>query len=744
MLIAAAALFSLIAFHWIPAWIPFLLRTTHKTFAGLIVTQFAAAVLTVFPAAVLFGFNFPLVIALITRGAAQPLACRPVGDAYAANTVGAIVGSIATGLWLLPRFGSFQLIAGVAALNVVLALAIHFSVARRRLLPVAICAALLASVFLVARSPFLDDQALLTLSAVLYGNSYQGRLTLSEIAATKDLVYAADGVNESVAVVRTDGDVALRLNGKVDASTQDASTQLLLGHLGAAFHPSPHRVLIVGFGSGMTASAVARYPDVEKIDAVEIEPVVLRAAPYLATLSRGVLKDPRLHIISDDARDFLLTSREKYDLIISEPSNPWISGVATLFTDEFYAAARERLRSGGIFVQWVQAYSLAPADLRIVAGTFKRHFADVTLWRAGQTDLLLLGRMDKSPLSFDRLRSFWGDAALREDYASLKVHEPEGLAAYFLLDDAGMRQLAHGSALNTDDRTVLEYDAPRSLLASESIDADQNLITQFRTEPLPGSLAAAERQPALVAGLNTALDLDDASNARLFLNAFERKIDDCFLYIAKGRLALLQNAIPLAKALLHKAVVLEPESPEAGYWLAIAQQRSGDNAAALAAVEATLASHPKFLPALEEQMELADAQRDFRKALSAQLKRMALLPDAPAYEYGRLGALWLDVSNISEAKSALLKGLAKDPYCYACHFELGELFTRSNQLPLARRQFEWVVRFFPDSGPPVFTSLVVIDYSLKDTKSARSVLNEGLRLYPDDTALLAAQKAIGS
>jgi len=159
----------------------------------------------------------------------------------------------------------------------------------------------------------------LSLSAVLYGNSHQGRLTFGEVAATTDLVFAEDGVNDSIAVVRTDANVSLRINGKVDASTGDARTQLLLGHFGSRVSHYARRVLIVGFGGGMTASAVARYPDVEEIDCVEIEPAVIRAAPYLEDLNRGVLSDPRVHVIFDDARNFLLTSREKYDLIILSP-----------------------------------------------------------------------------------------------------------------------------------------------------------------------------------------------------------------------------------------------------------------------------------------------------------------------------------------------------------------------------------------------------------------------------------------
>src|SRR5207302_9369936 len=109
---------------------------------------------------------------------------------------------------------------------------------------------------------------------------------------------------------------------------------------------------------------------------------------YLETLNRTVLSDPRVHVILDDARNFLLTSREKYDLIISEPSNPWIAGIATLFTDEYYAAIHQRLVPGGEFVQWVQAYSLAPADLRMIIATLAHKFTEVTLCRALVHDLI--------------------------------------------------------------------------------------------------------------------------------------------------------------------------------------------------------------------------------------------------------------------------------------------------------------------------------------------------------------------
>ena len=740
--IGIAALSSLILFHWIPAVIPPLLRATHQTFTGLILVQSVTSTLTVLPLAIIFGFNFPMVVVLLDRTArANSGTSATVGRAYAANTFGAIVGSLLAGFWLVPWLGSFRVIAAIAGVNLLLAVALDLRSSKRRVLPLAMNLLGLLIAFVVGSSSFFCDRALLSLSSVLYGNSYQGHLTLGEIAATNDLVFAVDGVNDSIAVFRSDNYVALRINGKVDASTGDARTQLLLGHLGAAFKPAPRRVLIIGFGSGMTASAVARYPDVERIDCVEIEPAVIRAAPYLESLNRNVLNDPRVHVIFDDARNFLLTSREKYDLIISEPSNPWIAGIATLFTDEFYTAVRDRLASGGKFVQWVQAYSLAPADLQMIIASLAPHFDEVTLWRAAGPDLLLLGRTDAALFQFGRLRFLWQNPALRKDFESIDVHQPEGLVAYYLLDDAAVRKLAEGSTLNTDDRTLLEYHAPQTVLTRGLSDANQELITRFRNGPLPTNLEPSEVQHALEGGSLTALDLSDEANTRNFVRALESQPESTPRYIVQGRFALMQGALTDARSFFEAAIKRDPDSPEAMHWLAVTEHRRGEDSSARLRVDEILKRHPQFLPALTDEMEFAADRKDFRIALLAQLNRMAVMPDAPASEYCRLGAIWMKIPNLAEAEPVLLRGVLKDPYSYACNLELGELYSETGRFPLARQHFELVVRFYPDYDPAVFRALAGVHVALGDSHSAMATLRKGLRLFPDDHEL---QKTVSS
>jgi spermidine synthase len=728
--IGIAALSSLITFHWILPVVPFLLRATHRTFGGLLLAQFITSGLTVLPVATIFGFAFPLVVALFAgTGSFSDTSSAIVGRAYAANTVGSIIGSLAAGFWLVPSLGSFRVIAVAAGVNFLLAAATSV----RRILPLALNLLCLVAAFIVGSSSLLYDRSLLSLSTVLYGNDYQGRLTLNEVAATSDLVFAKDGMNDSVAVSRSDNYVALRVNGKVDASTGDVRTQLLLGHLGAAFEPAPRRVLIIGFGSGMTVSAVARYPDVARIDCVEIEPAVIGAAPYLASLNRDVLSDPRVHVVFDDARNFLLTTRDKYDLIISEPSNPWIAGVATLFTDEFYAAVRRALVPNGKFVQWVQSYSLAPADLKMVVATLVRHFAEVTLWRAAGPDLLLLARSDHAQFEFSRLRSLWQNRPIRDDFESIDVHEPEGLAAYYLLDDAALRKMSDGVVVNTDDRTLLEYHAPRTVLTSSLFETNQELINGLRDGPLPANLESSDVSRALLAGSVTAIDLGDATTIDKFLGAVDSQPDSASKYFAQGLLALTRGAFTDSKSFFKSALSRDPNSLDATHWLAIAEHRSGDDVSARAHVDEILRRNPNYLPALTDKMEFAVDRNDWGIALLSQLNRMAVMPDAPASEYCRLGAIWMKMSNMQEAEPVLVRGLAKDPYSYSCHLQLGELYRETGRFSPARQHFEFVVRFYPDSNATVFASLASVYLNLGDAKSADAILTKGRRVFPTES-----------
>jgi spermidine synthase len=730
---AGAALLFLLGFQYLPELIPPILRAMRGTFSGLVLAQWVTSALAMLPVAIVFGFNFPAFVVLIAGTQREGVqTSSTVGRAYAANTGGAIVAALLSGFLLLPWIGSFRVIAFAAALNLLLAVALQLCAKPRSIRTLTVSAALLSAIAFVGFSSRVYSRSFAAFGAVLYGNYHDARLTVREVADTEDVVFFEDGVNTTIAVTRSDDYVGLKTNGKVDASNLDSSTQLLLGDLGAILHPHPRRVLIIGFGGGMTASAVSRFPDVARIDCVEIEPAVFHAAPYLERLNRGVLRDPRLHLIFDDARNFLQTAREPYDLIISEPSNPWIAGVASLYTDEFYATVRKQLAPGGFFLQWVQAYSLEPSDFRMILATLTPHFPDVSVWHSAGRDFLLLARQSSEPLSFERSRALWAQPNLHDDFQTLHLAEAESWPVYFRLGDAEVRAFARGASVNSDDRTWLEYRASRSVLNEDLTAALEKEVAKFQKAPLPPELAASEVPATILAVIESALDLNSArasAVAQLLPTAPQSARAELLL----GRLALQANRTADAVTHMQSARQLSNNLYSMNYWLAEAELQRGSVAIADALLAELLTHQPTNADALRARRNIARDSHTWQLAIELQLRLLELQP--AAVEFCRLGDLYLRAGNLPAAESSLQDGLRRDPYSFLCRRELGELQRARGNLPDAADNLEFVIRHYPEGDPKTYVSLALVYKAQGRKKAAVEILAKGRRVFADDALL---------
>jgi spermidine synthase len=734
-LTAVAALLFLVFFQQFPELVPVILRKTQASFRGLLLAQLATSALALLPAALVFGFNFPVVTVLIAgRPESSGHYAAAVGRAYAANTLGAIVGATLAGFWLVPAMGAFRLVALLATLNFLLAAYLHTRRAPPAIVKSVVNIIMVAAVIFVATSGIFYNRALATFGTMLYYDRYGEKLTIPEMAATTDVLYAADGLNATISVARTEDYLAIRTNGKVDASNKDRITQLLVGHLGAVLHPAPRRVLVVGFGSGMTVSALALYPEIESITCVEIEPAVIRAADYLVALNRNVLRDPRVHIVLDDARNFLLTTREQYDIIVSEPSNPWIAGVATLYTDEFYRQARSRLRPGGLFVQWVQAYSLYPADFRMILATFLPHFAQVTLWRGEGPDYILLGQSDAAPLTLDRLREKWSSAALRADFEAMGLRRPEGLAGYHRLDDADLRKLAGKSIRNTDDRNHLEYRAPRGLLVKGLEDQNRTAIWKQRSAPLSSILRAGDSTDVLEAAAETFVNLDDV-DADYFINNLAGAPETSARALLRGRWHLNGSRLADAKEAFTTALRLDAKSLDAAEGLAMVARRQGQYDTAELLCRQILARDPQYVPALECMMRVNRARENWELAAQWQASLLKIKPDSEPDEYARLGEVLFQGGKFELAERAFFVALEKEPYSYAAHRNLGEIYLAKKLWDKAEAQLAFVVRFHPDTDAGTYAALAGVYRATGRPQSADEILRKGLRIFPANADL---------
>ena len=733
--IGAAVLTSLWLYREIPELLLTLLRRGGGEFSGLLFAQATACGLALLPATILFGFNFPAVLALLSpdRSEGELTVSSNVGRAAAANTGGGIAAAILSGFLLMPRIGSFRLIAGAACVNVGIGIVLTLKANARSWKLLALAVTLLAAIVGTSLSPTFFSQATAAFGVVLYRDFHNSALTAREMADTEDVTFLKDGINATIAVTRSENYVALKTNGKVDASNLDSSTQILLGDLGAVFHPNPRRVLIIGFGGGMTASAVARFPEVERIDCVEIEPAVLQAAPQLERLHRGVIHDPRLHIYFDDARNFLQTSRARYDLIISEPSNPWIAGIASLYTTEFFHVVRDHLATGGNFVQWIQAYGLSGDDFAMILGSMRPHFQDVTLWHSAGRDFLVLARDSAEPLNLNRARSLWANPELQPDFAALHLTQPESWPAYFRLGNQDLMRFGNPSRVNSDDRTVLEYTAPKHLLTPSLTAELAERIRSFEEHPYTESFPSEDATRLGLAAGSTALE-SNSDQAERFVRAIPATDTTVEVAVLRARVKLIGGGVadPLQDLAATASSVINHSAAQ--YWLGIAQQRQGLLSLAASTMDEFLRNNPTSEPGWRAKADIANGLKDWPAAVEAQTRLISLRPDS-ADEQCRLGDMLLRSRRITEAESPLRSGLRLDPYAFLCHRELGELERATGRTAEAIKELEWIVRYFPEADAKTYLSLALAYQTVGDKLEAEAALSKGRRLFPNDSLL---------
>ena len=375
------------------------------------------SLVAVFPAAFLWGASFPLAIAAV-MGPGQD-AGRLVGRVYAANTVGAIIGSVVFSVVAIPDFGTRQAERMLIAIALAAALVVFFSMLRG---PVAesvvkrdarahqalsgggIAAVLIAvgvAVAFVVTVPKVPD------GLIAYGRF------LPTYTTQPKYLYVGEGMNSSIAVSEeASGARNFHVAGKVEASSlpQDMRLQRMLGQLSALLVNEPKTVLVVGFGAGVTAGSFVLHPGIKRIVICEIEPLIPEVvSTYFTKENYNVAKDPRVEIVYDDARHFILTTKEKFDVVTSDPIHPWVKGAATLYTKEYFELVKQHLNPGGVVTQWVPLYESSPEVVKSEVATFFNVFPDGTVWsndiQGKGYDLVLAGHATPQTINLDSMQA---------------------------------------------------------------------------------------------------------------------------------------------------------------------------------------------------------------------------------------------------------------------------------------------------------------------------------------------------
>lgn len=700
----------------------------------ILAVQFSLSLLAMLIPTILIGATFPCVVQIVTGGLQR--VGSDVGKTYSLNTLGAIVGSYSAGFILIPLLGIQATLKVATATNLAIAIA-AFGAAIGRLGPAgrgAFAAAVLALPLAVWIPPW--DKAVMTSGVAIYGNlilrAWRGD-NLKELLGARQILYYKDGMSATVTVVRVQDHTVLKVNGKTDAGNgADMHTQLMSGHLPAFLHPEARRALVIGLGSGVTVGAALQHP-LEAVDVVEIEPAVVEASHFFARENRRALADPRVRLRIGDGRNFLLGTRASYDVIISEPSNPWISGMGNLFSREFFQLAAGHLRPDGLMVQWVQGYSLFPEDFKMVVRTFRSVFPYTTVWNTVAPDFLLIG--SKRPLTMDmqRLSARYADRpTIREDLARIGMRSPWGVLADFVLGDVETARFSRRAALNTDDLPLLEFSAPRSLYA-ETIPLNQRVIRAYRQAEFP-RLAGVDGPPLGSAALRHELALTYLDNGLLeqareqLAKALESDPDHIPSLLATATVRL-QEALPLQAEMLSKKVLkLDPRSFEARMTLAAVYESQQ----MFAEVEKNLAAAAVLRPDDKEVRarlgELYVRQGRFAEGVRHYEAGLARFPDEPRL-LGGLARAYLETGKVSEAIGLLQRAIERAPDVAFLHAQMAHAHALSNRFEEAIREYR-VAQIYDPKSPDSHVALARIHAAKGEGAPAVRELLEALRLDP--------------
>jgi spermidine synthase len=465
----------------------FLLGPLKVSLASYQSAGLALSLLFLLPSTLLQGFCFPLFSHLRPAGALPAQAAT--GELYAWNTVGAMIGALLTGFWMIGSLGlqaSYSLLAWIP-----LGLGVALSCRARGtdwLRQAALQAGVLALCLGLACffRPW-NEQLMSTAPYLLALHPENGPQAGESLAAHQARVavplYYRDGKEALVGVKASGTDHILTVNGKPDASNGwDFSTQKALAHVTLLLHPHPKTALVIGWGAGSSAGSAGLHP-LERLDCVEIEPAVFEARRFFTEVNFSVAEDPRFHIHFGDGRNFLLESPRRYDAIISQPTNPWVQGVANLFTLDFYTTVSAHLEKGGIFGQWFQYYNMSLQDLKTLLRTFNLAFSHTSLWampdRSGSKqlagDLLLLGSQEALPLDAAAIkRKIEGaSSGLREDLERSWLNGTYPVLSHYWLGREELLQVAGEGPVFRDDLPALEFSAAKNLYLSPQAAQDQ-------------------------------------------------------------------------------------------------------------------------------------------------------------------------------------------------------------------------------------------------------------------------------
>jgi predicted membrane-bound spermidine synthase len=811
--VGLAALATIPLFERLPLIFVRLLHGFGDTFTVFLYLQIFLSSLVMFLPTVLLGMTFPLVARLFTQSLYR--VGSGVGNSYAANTVGAVLGAFAGGFILIPYIGVQNAIIFGVVMNLFIGCLLvstdpRMSIAPRFVLGAAV---LILAVLIPFRVPRWDPH-ILTSGVTIYNDRYENLPTNSlrlEEMRRDEILYYREGLTSTVSVHRIPGSdyIYFKSNGKIDGSYGDALSQLMTSYIPMLLHPGAEQALTIGLGSGMSAKALATFDTLKEIEVIEIEPAMIEASKFFDRASvkleklpdginfpagaegrvwydadkkllsykgvmeaeertelmkrsedrayRGavdalfrkarnsrhssVLEDPRVRVIPTDGRNYILATPKYYDVITAEPSNPWIAGIANLYTREFYQVIRSKIKDDGIFAQWFHNYSMSPDDFRMVFRTFAEAFPHVSLWSMKESDFLLIGSKREQVFDYPAVKKLYdSNRMLKSDLDYLGLSDVYAVQGFYRMGREKLLAFSKGADINTDDGAELEFSAPKSL-RRPTTELNRKIMVPYledsppwlKNRPLPvpeamhhyymaQSYVASVANNRALSQLEQAIRLDP-TNAQFYVLQTKILLDqDKSSEGAKAAFAAMERSrdtvsdilalsdefyLPDAKAVYGKAIALgsrevlpylglgnialhSGDTKEAEKWFIQAREIQAEHPAVLLALgRLALAKSKKEKDSPLVAKQLQEAKASLEKSKASELENSSTL-------YSELGAVYARLEMWDKAADAYQEALRMRRRRNDWRLSLGEAYAKLGRMKEAEQKYREVLAFSPD------------------------------------------------
>jgi len=501
------------------------------------------------------------------------------------------------------------------------------------------------------------------------------------------ILFYQEGMHTTVTVeLAISGNIFLRVNGKTDASLAlDMRTQLLSGYLPMSFHKNPKSVLVVGQGSGITLGAVEQFPKMETVDLVEISSAVLEGSRYYSPFNHNALEDPRVNLVVEDGRNHIALTPKKYDVIISEPSNPWIAGVGVLFTRDFFELARNRLTPDGVFCIWVHT-NMSPEDFKSIVRSYVNVFPHATLWESiVGDDYLLIGSQTELGLLNNNVKDLLDVPSSQKDLNKIGIYNVPDLMSLMILDRDGLIEFSADAPIHTDDNALLEFSAPQYIYKDDRSRIVRQLGSYFKINPALLKFDGTDKEQEQ----ETLAQVASLKRSESQVAAIKRQVQiDHHLELAQS--AVQQGKLVTALENYRDILKIDSEHVLAYYNLGNVLMAMKRYPAASAAYRKTLEINPHYIFGVLELAKSYFAMNQAGKAVEALSGFVKKYPQEKELRF-QLGLAYAFDKKIAEAIHEFEQAIVLDKEYALPHFYLGLQYKDQNQAQ-ARKSFQRFIK----------------------------------------------------